>query len=100
MRPPSQWFGNTSGDWLSKDFPLTLAFTIYKDRLCDCGHDRAICRHPDNDGWFKPKTTVCQAKAVVDGLTSASGYKPQPGEMISTEYFRPADKPLPPFPMP
>lgn len=99
-RPPSHWLGNVTGEWSGKDFPLTLAFTIYKARLCDCGHDRMICRHPDNDGWFKAKTSTCHAKAEVERLTGAKGYKPEPGQMVYAEYTRPASKPLPPFPTP
>jgi hypothetical protein len=35
----------------------------------------------------------------VDQITQAKDYKPAPGELIFTEYTRPADKPLKPMPV-
>lgn len=96
-KPPSHWLGNR-GAWTAKDYPLTLAYTVYRDRLCECGHDKLLCRHPDNDGWFEAHTSVCQAKAAVERLTGAKGYEPEPGELVYTTYERPDSKPLPPFP--
>lgn len=78
---------------------LALALTIYEDGLCSCGQPMAVAHHPDNDGWYDPKTTQCHSCAARERATQGTGstpYKPQPGEKVYTLYTRPASKPLPP----
>ena len=64
--------------------------------MCDCGHPRHICQHPDNDGWFDAETTQCHAKAAMDRF-SAENKEPEPGTLVYTRYTRPDSKPLPPL---
>ena len=73
---------------------LTFAYTLYLAGMCSCGHPTKICQHPDNDGWFEAKTTICNAQAEIDRITGADKYQAEPGERFYTSYTRPADKPL------
>lgn len=65
--------------------------------MCSCGHPKQLCQHPDNGGWYKAETVVCNAQAAIDVIKGKDGYKPEPGEMFFTTYTRPADKPLRPL---
>lgn len=86
------------GEWLEKDYALTLALTTYEDGLCSCGQPVAFAHHPDNDGWYDTHKTQCHSCASRELATTGVGsdpYVPMPGEKNHTEYTRPKDKPLP-----
>ena len=96
-QPPSRWLLGNRGDWLEKDYPLTLALTVYEDGLCGCGQPMALAHHPDNDGWYDAHKTQCHSCAARDLATAGSSnepYTPAPGEKVYTEYTRPESKPL------
>lgn len=92
------WFG--ARGWGRKDYLLTLAYTKYLDGMCSCGFPKAICRHPDNDGWFEAEVVKCNAQGAVEAEQSAEGFVPSPGERLVAKYTRPADRPLPPLSKP
>ena len=94
-RPPSSYLGGFK--WGATDHLLTFAYTLYLAGMCSCGHPVKLCQHPDNDGWFEARTVICHSRAAVDASTGKEGYKPEPGELFSTVYTRPADKPLRPL---
>lgn len=93
-RPPSRWLGGLDGEWEVKDHLLTLALTIYRDGLCGCGKPLSVAHHPDNDGWYTARTTVCHSCAAVDRQRDQKEEQ-KPGEKVYAQYDRPEDKPLP-----
>lgn len=92
-QPPSRWWGNR-GDWLEKDYVLTLGYTIYKDGLNELGFPYNLTRHPDNDGWFEAETVTDHAVAAYEQY-GRDNPKPGVGERVIVRYTRPADLPLP-----
>ena len=94
-RPPSSYLGGCK--WGESDHLLTFAYTLYLAGMCSCGHPKHLCQHPDNDGWYKAETVICNAQAAIDNITGKDGYKAEPGELFVTRYTRPADEPLLPL---
>lgn len=96
-RPPSEWFGNTSGQWRSVDYVATLAFELYQDRLCSCGRDTMVCRHPFMDGWYEVETVVCHPEAAKARYMESRKDGLDPGELLYVVDTRPLDDQLPPI---
>jgi hypothetical protein len=96
-KPPSHWFTRNRGEWMEKDYVLSLALTIYEDGLCSCGHPLILAHHPDNDGWYEADKTQCHSCAARERATQGTSnerYVPAPGEKLQTRYKRPESKPL------
>lgn len=99
--PPSRWLLGHRGEWLEKDYLLSLALEIYTDGLCGCGQPAILAHHPDNDGWYDTKKIQCKScssREMATQGTSNNPYEPSPGEKVYTVYTRPESKPLPPHP--
>lgn len=98
VKPPSHWLGGE--EWGDKDRTLTLAYTLYKDGLCACGHPIVITHDDEHDGWYATKTSVCAACAALDRKRDGDD-KSEPGEKAYVVDEREAmPEPLPESPPP
>lgn len=70
------------GEWGDKDRVLTLAYALYKDGLCACGHPAVIAHDDEHDGWIVAKDDViCHACAALDRKRDGDA-KPAPGQKV------------------
>lgn len=65
------------GEWGDKDRKLTLAYSMYKDGLCSCGHPAVIAHDDEHDGWIVAKSdVVCHVCAALEGKREKDNIEP------------------------
>jgi hypothetical protein len=48
--------------------------------MCECGHPKFECRHPDNAGLYEAADVTCHAQAAIEERTGEKDFKPEPGQ--------------------
>lgn len=82
-RPPTGILRESS-EWVSQDYVLAEAYSMYEDSLCPCGcgYPRDLAWDEMMDGWFEVRQEVCYAKAAREQWEAEHAERNRDGELI------------------